>query len=110
MYAFLSGFYRNLDYYLPDREKEGYGVSLASIEYARENACSLIIAMDCGIKAHDAVNLANSYGIDFIICDHHLPEGGLPQAVANLDPKRSDCPYPYKELMVAASPSNWHKP
>jgi len=98
MYAFLSRLTTNLDYYLPDREKEGYGVSLAGVEYARENACSLIIAMDCGIKANEAVALAKSYGIDFIVCDHHLPEGALPDAVANLDPKRADCPYPYKEL------------
>jgi single-stranded-DNA-specific exonuclease len=98
MYAFLSRLSAKLDYYLPDREKEGYGVSLAGVEYARENACSLIIAMDCGIKANAAVSLAKSYGIDFIICDHHLPEGALPEAVANLDPKRADCPYPFKEL------------
>lgn len=98
MYAFLSSFYRNIDYYLPDREKEGYGVSLASVEYARETGATLVIAMDCGIKAHDAVTRAKSYGIDFIVCDHHLPEGDLPDAVANLDPKRPDCPYPYKEL------------
>ena len=98
MFAFLSGFYRNLDYYLPDREKEGYGVSLASVDYARETGASLVIAMDCGIKAHAAVTSAKGYGIDFIVCDHHLPEGGLPDAVANLDPKRADCPYPFKEL------------
>jgi len=98
MFAFLSGLHPNLDYYLPDREKEGYGVSLASVEYARETGCSLVITIDCGIKAHQAVELGKSYGIDFIVCDHHVPEGGLPAAVANLDPKRSDCPYPYKEL------------
>lgn len=98
MYAFLSRLSSRLDYYLPDREKEGYGVSLNGVEYARENGCSLIIAMDCGIKANAAVDLANSYGIDFIVCDHHLPEGDLPASVANLDPKRPDCPYPYKEL------------
>jgi len=98
MYSFLFRFYQNLDYYLPDRDKEGYGVSLAGVEYAREQGCALVIAMDCGIKAHEAVTLAKSYGIDFIICDHHLPEGGLPEAVANLDPKRPDCLYPYKEL------------
>ncbi len=98
MFAFLRSFYKNLDYYLPDRDKEGYGVSLAGIEYARETGCKLVIAMDCGIKAQDAVALAGTYGIDFIICDHHVPEGELPRAVANLDPKRSDCPYPYKEL------------
>ena len=98
MYAFLSGFYRNLDYYLPDREKEGYGVSMASVEYAHTSGASLVIAMDCGIKAHEAVAKAKGYGIDYIVCDHHLPEGGLPAAVANLDPKRPDCPYPFKEL------------
>ena len=98
MFAFLSGFHHNLDYYLPDRNKEGYGVSLAGVEYARETGCTLVIAMDCGIKAHAAVEMANSYGIDFIICDHHLPEGALPAAVAILDPKRPDCHYPYDEL------------
>lgn len=98
MYAFLSGFHANLDYYLPDRDKEGYGVSLLGVEYARETACTLIIAMDCGIKGHQAIALAKTYGIDFIVCDHHLPEGDLPDAVACLDPKREDCPYPYKEL------------
>lgn len=98
MYRFLSGFHSSLDYYLPDRDKEGYGVSLEGVEYARANNCTLVIAMDCGIKAHAAVALAGTYGIDFIVCDHHVPEGGLPAAVANLDPKRSDCPYPYKEL------------
>lgn len=98
MYSFLSGFYRNLDYYLPDRDKEGYGVSLAGVEYARNTGATLVIAMDCGIKAHRAVEHAKQYGIDFIVCDHHLPEGGLPDSVANLDPKRADCPYPYKEL------------
>lgn len=98
MYSFLSGFYANLDYYLPNRDKEGYGVSFPGVEYARETGCSLVVAMDCGIKAHKAIELAKSYGIDFIVCDHHLPEGGLPEAVACLDPKREDCLYPYKEL------------
>lgn len=98
MYCFLSRFHANLDYYLPDRDKEGYGVSMAGVEYARETGCTLVVAMDCGIKAHTAIDLAKNYGIDFIVCDHHLPEGGLPAAVACLDPKRDDCPYPYKEL------------
>lgn len=99
LYSFLSEFYRNLDYYLPDRDKEGYGVSLQGVEYARETGCSLVIALDCGIKAHKAVDLARQYGIDFIICDHHMPDAsGLPAAVACLDPKRPDCPYPYKDL------------
>jgi single-stranded-DNA-specific exonuclease len=98
LYTFLSGFYRNLDYYLPDRDREGYGVSIDGVEYARSTRCSLVVALDCGIKGHAAVDLARSYGIDFIICDHHVPEGSLPEAVACLDPKRPDCPYPYKEL------------
>lgn len=98
MYSFLSALYQNLDYYLPDRDREGYGVSLAGVEYARDTGATLVVAMDCGIRAHEAISLARSYGIDFIVCDHHLPEGDLPAAVANLDPKRPDCPYPYKEL------------
>lgn len=98
MYSFLSALHQNLDYYLPDRDKEGYGVSLAGVEYARNSGATLVVAMDCGIRAHKAISLAGSYGIDFIVCDHHLPEGDLPAAAANLDPKRPDCPYPYKEL------------
>ena len=98
VYAFLSTYYKNLDYYLPDRDKEGYGVSREGIEYARDTNCSLIISVDCGIKAHESIALAKSFGIDFIVADHHVPEGELPEAVANLDPKRPDCPYPYKEL------------
>lgn len=98
MYSFLSKLHNNLDYYLPDRDKEGYGVSLAGVEYARVSGATLVVAMDCGIKAHRAVALAKSYGIDFIVCDHHLPEQELPAAVANLDPKRPDCPYPCKDL------------
>ncbi|MBL7829082.1 MAG: single-stranded-DNA-specific exonuclease RecJ [Saprospiraceae bacterium] len=98
MYSFLSRLTQHLDYYLPDREKEGYGLSAAGVEYARTNGCTLLIAMDCGIKGNESVALANRYQIDVIVCDHHLPEGELPAAVANLDPKRPDCPYPYKEL------------
>jgi single-stranded-DNA-specific exonuclease len=98
MYAFLSGFYDNLDYYLPDRDKEGYGVSTAGVEYARDTGATLVVAMDCGIKAHGAIALAKASGIDFIVCDHHLPDADLPDAVAVLDPKRPDCPYPYEEL------------
>ncbi len=98
MFDFLSGFHPNLDYYLPDRDKEGYGVSIAGVEYARETGATLVVAMDCGVKAHRAVALAKSYGIDFIVCDHHLPDPELPDAVAVLDPKRPDCDYPFKEL------------
>lgn len=98
MYTFLSGFYTNLDYYLPNRDKEGYGVSTAGVEYARDTGATLVVAMDCGVKAHQAVALAKSYGVDFIVCDHHLPDSALPDAVAVLDPKRPDCTYPYREL------------
>ena len=84
--------------YIPDRYKEGYGISKAGIDEAKAQGISLIIALDCGIKAHEQVAYANELGIDFIICDHHLPDATLPQAVAVLDPKRADCEYPYKEL------------
>ncbi len=97
-YSFFKNFYPNLDYYVPDRYAEGYGVSLRGIDYAEKQKCSLIIALDCGITAIDQVIYAKSKGIDFIICDHHNPGDELPQAVALLDPKRKDCPYPYKEL------------
>jgi single-stranded-DNA-specific exonuclease len=98
MWSFLKNFHQNLDYYIPDRHREGYGVSLQSVDYAQKNEISLVIAMDCGIKAHEAVTKASKIGIDFIICDHHLPEGNVPEAVAVLDPKRNDCAYPFKEL------------
>ncbi len=100
MYSFLSRIYstKYLDYYIPDRYKEGYGISYKGIEYAKENGIELIIAMDCGIRAIDPISLANKYGIDTIICDHHLPSEELPNAVAILDPKQKNCNYPYKEL------------
>jgi single-stranded-DNA-specific exonuclease len=98
MFSFLSSFYTNVDYYIPNRDKEGYGVSLVGVEYAKAHHCQLIIAMDCGVKAYRAVDLAHSYGIDMIVCDHHLPDAVLPSAYAVLDPKRPDCPYPFKEL------------
>jgi len=98
MHSFLENFTDQLDFYIPDRYKEGYGVSLAGIDYAQQNGISLIIAMDCGIKAIEAVAVAKIKGIDFIICDHHLPDEVLPEAIAVLDPKRPDCHYPYKEL------------
>lgn len=98
VYNYLSSFYNNCQVYIPDRNKEGYGVSKAGVEYAAANNITLIIALDCGIKASDMVVLANSRGIDFIICDHHLPDEKIPHAVAVLDPKRSDCTYPFKEL------------
>lgn len=88
----------NLDYYIPDRYKEGYGISKAGIDWAKENGFSLIIALDCGIKSIDKVLYAKEKNIDFIICDHHLPGNEIPPAVAVLDPKRKDCNYPFKEL------------
>lgn len=87
-----------VEYYIPDRYAEGYGISDQGVEYCRENNVNLLISLDCGIKANDKVELANQYGIDVIICDHHLEGDELPKAVAILDPKRKDCPYPYKEL------------
>ncbi|MGB0850898.1 MAG: single-stranded-DNA-specific exonuclease RecJ [Bacteroidia bacterium] len=97
-YSFFKDKFLQIDYYIPDRYKEGYGVSTAGIDYAKENDLSLIIALDCGIRSVDKVAYAKEKGIDFIICDHHLPGSELPDAVAVLDPKRSDCEYPYKEL------------
>lgn len=97
-YGFLSKFYHKLEYYIPDRYKEGYGVSEDGIQYASQNGYSLIVTLDCGIKAIEKVALANELGIDVIICDHHTPGEELPAAHAVLDPKQIDCAYPYKEL------------
>jgi single-stranded-DNA-specific exonuclease len=91
-----------VDFYIPDRYKEGYGISNRGIEWADEQGISLIIALDCGIKSIDKIEYAKSFGIDFIICDHHRPGAELPDAVAVLDPKRNDCDYPFKELSVVA--------
>lgn len=98
VYTFLKTYSGNIGYYIPDRYKEGYGISRQGIEWAKENGYSLIIALDCGIKSTDKVEFATSLGIDFIICDHHRPGAEIPKAVAVLDPKRNDCEYPYKEL------------
>ena len=98
VYSFLKQYYANLDYYIPDRYTEGYGISYQGINYAAQNNVSLIIALDCGIKAIDKIDYASSLNIDFIICDHHTPEKTLPKAVAVLDPKRADCNYPFKDL------------
>ena len=98
VYSFFSKYYTQLEYYIPDRYLEGYGISYKGIDYAAENNFSLIIALDCGIKSIDHVAYAKEKAVDFIICDHHLPGQNLPDAVAVLDPKRSDCSYPYKEL------------
>ena len=98
VFSFLKKYYSNLDYYIPDRYEEGYGISYKGIEYAHEHNVSLIIALDCGIKASKKIEYANSRNIDFIICDHHTPEKQLPDAVAVLDPKRAGCNYTFKDL------------
>ena len=98
MYRFLSSLTSRLDYYIPDRYNEGYGVSAQGIDYAAEQGCSLIITLDCGIKAVEKVAYAKSKGIDVIVCDHHTPGDELPATVAVLNMKRDDCPYPYKDL------------
>lgn len=98
MYSFLTSIYEEVDFYIPHRYREGYGVSKAGIDYAKENGVTLIISLDCGIKSADLIAYAKTLGIDFIVCDHHLPGNELPAAVAILNPKQSDCPYPYKEL------------
>ncbi|MCZ8022925.1 MAG: single-stranded-DNA-specific exonuclease RecJ [Cyclobacteriaceae bacterium] len=98
VYSYLHSFYKNCSYYIPDRYTEGYGVSEEGILYAAQQGYSLVITLDCGIKASDKVELATTHGIDFIICDHHLPDTNIPNAVAVLDPKREDCQYPFTEL------------
>ena len=98
VYGFLKNYHATIDHYIPDRYKEGYGISQQGIRWAFENGFSLIIALDCGIKSVERVAEAKALGIDFIICDHHRPGSQLPDAAAVLDPKRDDCRYPYKEL------------
>ncbi|MCF8303062.1 MAG: single-stranded-DNA-specific exonuclease RecJ [Bacteroidales bacterium] len=98
VYSFFKNIYSNLDFYIPDRYSEGYGISYKSIDYAVENGYSLVIALDCGIKAVDKMEYATSHHIDFIIADHHRPASQLPKAFAVLDAQRPDCHYPYKEL------------
>ena len=98
MYQFLQQLSNKVDYYIPHRYKEGYGISKMGIDYAKENHQTLIISLDCGIKSVDLVDYATSLGIDFIICDHHLPDDVLPKAVAILNAKQPNCNYPYKEL------------
>jgi len=98
VYKFIQQFYSNIEYYIPDRYDEGYGVSKKGIDHAHEAGVKLIIILDCGIKAVEEVAYAKSLGIDFIICDHHVPDETLPPAVAILNPKRKDDPYPFKHL------------
>ncbi|MBI0401669.1 MAG: single-stranded-DNA-specific exonuclease RecJ [Cytophagales bacterium] len=97
-YGFIQSFYSNVAFYIPDRYKEGYGISEKGVRFAAENNFSLVVSLDCGIKALDKIDLANELGVDFIICDHHTPGETLPRAIAVLDPKRKDCSYPFKEL------------
>lgn len=98
MYQFLKKICSSLDFYIPHRYREGYGVSKAGIDFAKENGFTLIISLDCGIKSAELIGYAKEQGIDFIVCDHHLPDEILPPAVAILNPKQIDCHYPYKEL------------
>jgi len=96
--SYLLSYYPNVATYIPDRYGEGYGISFKGIDFAEDNDFSLIIALDCGIKAIEKVDYASKKGIDFVICDHHRPGDKIPEAIAVLDPKREDCEYPYKEL------------
>ena len=98
MYSFLKNKVKEIEYYIPCRYDEGYGISLKGIDYAKDNNFALIIALDCGIRAVNQVDYANKKGVDFIICDHHNPGEKVPEAVAILNPKQIDCDYPYKEL------------
>ena len=98
VYKFLQQFYSNIDYYIPDRYDEGYGISRKGLQYAQETGVKLIVILDCGIKAVSEIALAKSLGIDFIICDHHVPDEVMPPAVAILNPKREDDSYPFKHL------------
>ena len=98
VFSYLTAYYPDCIYYIPDRYEEGYGISKKGIDYAKEQVISLIIALDCGIKALDNTTYAKEMGIDFIICDHHLPGADLPQAVAILNPKQNNCNYPFKDL------------
>jgi single-stranded-DNA-specific exonuclease len=98
MYSFLKSQYSNVEYYIPDRYKEGYGVSFQGLDFAYQNNCKVVITLDCGIKAVEKVKYARSKGLDVIICDHHYPGDEIPKALAVLDPKQPLCNYPYKEL------------
>ena len=98
MYQFLKDLYPNVDYYIPHRYKEGYGVSKKGIDFAKENNFTLIVSLDCGIKSVDLIGYAKDLGIEFVVCDHHLPDEKLPPAVAILNAKQKDCNYPFKEL------------
>jgi single-stranded-DNA-specific exonuclease len=98
VYQFLKQQHESVDFYIPHRYREGYGISREGIDFARDNGFTLVVSLDCGIKSVDLITYAREFGIDFVICDHHLPDDQLPPAVAILNPKQADCPYPYKEL------------
>lgn len=98
VYQFIKKYYSNTEFYIPHRYKEGYGISKAGVDYAFEHNYTLVIALDCGIKSIELIHYARELGIDFIVCDHHLPDEVLPDAVAILNPKQLNCPYPYKDL------------
>ncbi|MEI8098307.1 MAG: DHH family phosphoesterase, partial [Sediminibacterium sp.] len=98
MYQFIQSIYTEVDYYIPHRYREGYGISKAGIDFAKEQGMTLIISLDCGIKSVELITYAKELGIDFIVCDHHLPDTELPPAIAILNAKQIDCNYPYKEL------------
>lgn len=98
LYQFIRQLYSDTDFYIPHRYREGYGISKLGIDFAKENGFTLIISLDCGIKSVDLIGYAKTLGIEFIVCDHHLPDQELPPAVAILNPKQPGCPYPYKEL------------
>lgn len=98
VYSYFHTLHYNIDFYIPDRDTEGYGISFQGIDYAKQTGVKLIIALDCGIKAIEQAEYAKQFGIDIIVGDHHLPGDVLPDCCAVLDPKRADCPYPYKEL------------
>jgi single-stranded-DNA-specific exonuclease len=98
VYSFLKDQYSNVEYYIPDRYKEGYGVSFQGLDFAYQNKCKVVITLDCGIKAVEKIQYAKTKGLDVIICDHHYPGNEIPKALAVLDPKQPGCSYPYKEL------------
>ena len=98
MYRFLKKIHSEVEFYIPHRYREGYGISKMGIDFAKENGYTLIISLDCGIKSVELIQYAKELGIDFVVCDHHLPDDTLPPAVAILNPKQKDCNYPFKEL------------
>ena len=109
MYSFLRSRITNIEYYIPDRYMEGYGVSKTGIEYAHQHQISLVIVLDCGIKAVERIAYAKELGVDFIVCDHHNPDDEIPDAVAVLDPKQPGCNYPIKSCQAAVLDLNFFR-